>query len=188
MRSRHCPPRTRRCNGGLPRTSATSAVRASASPPSGSAATTLAAASTSTPAARWCTRRHRGRHETGAGDGQRRCRRLGAVHQGDAGDRPHHAPRLTTRITVPQSVEPCYPPFVWLSKAGDRADGDLGLNEVGETIPVYEARLVLEKRTVERGGGVIDVTVTERDETVEVLLKQHVLIVERIPVGRVVEE
>jgi len=62
------------------------------------------------------------------------------------------------------------------------------LNEVGETIPVYEARLVLEKRTVERGGGVIDVTVTERDETVEVLLKQHVLIVERIPVGRVVEE
>ena len=54
-------------------------------------------------------------------------------------------------------------------------------------IPVLEEFLRVDIRTVDRGGALVRIGVSERDEAVERELQQDVLSVERIPVGRVVE-
>ena len=54
-------------------------------------------------------------------------------------------------------------------------------------IPVLEEVLHVDVRTVEQGGARVRIGVTEHDEAVERELRQDVLSVERIPVGRVVE-
>ena len=61
-------------------------------------------------------------------------------------------------------------------------------NELAEVIPVIHETLRIEKREFESGRVVVHKTVTERDEVAEVSLRQQDLIVERVPVGRVVTE
>lgn len=57
-----------------------------------------------------------------------------------------------------------------------------------EVIPVLQETVRISKREVETGRVAVHKTVTERDETVEILLKRTDLAVERIPVNRVVTE
>lgn len=61
-------------------------------------------------------------------------------------------------------------------------------DEFADVIPVMQEFVRIEKRLVETGRVVIHKTVTERDEAVEVILKQQDLLVERVPIGRVVAE
>jgi len=61
-------------------------------------------------------------------------------------------------------------------------------NEFVEVIPVIEETIRVEKREFESGKVVVHKTVVERDEAVEILLRQQDLSVERVPVGRVVSE
>jgi len=61
-------------------------------------------------------------------------------------------------------------------------------NELAEVIQVVEETIRVEKRLVESGRVVIHKTVTERDEVVEILLRQQDLVVERVPIGLVVSE
>lgn len=61
-------------------------------------------------------------------------------------------------------------------------------DEFPDVIPVMQEFIRIEKRLVETGRVVIHKTVTERDEAVEVILKQQDLLVERVPIGRVVTE
>jgi len=61
-------------------------------------------------------------------------------------------------------------------------------NEFVEVIPVIEETIHVEKREFESGKVVVHKTVVERDEAVEILLRQQDLSVERVPVGRVVSE
>lgn len=61
-------------------------------------------------------------------------------------------------------------------------------NELAEVIPVIHEKLLIEKREFESGRVVVHKTVIERDEVAEILLRQQDLIVERVPVGRVVSE
>ena len=63
-----------------------------------------------------------------------------------------------------------------------------GLNELVAVIPVIQETIRVEKREFESGKVVVHKTVTERDEAVEVLLRQQDLSVERVPIGRVVPE
>lgn len=74
-----------------------------------------------------------------------------------------------------------------------RAIGAAGTTEMlevgeGEVIPVLRETLHVSKREVETGRVTIQKTVTERDETVEMLLRQTDVSVERVPVNRVVTE
>ena len=57
-----------------------------------------------------------------------------------------------------------------------------------EVIPVLREELKVSKREVETGRVVIHKTVSERDETVEMLLRRTDVSVERVPVGRTVTE
>lgn len=57
-----------------------------------------------------------------------------------------------------------------------------------EVIPVLQETIRVSKREVETGRVVVRKTVSERDEAVEMLLKQTDVSVERVPVGRVVTE
>lgn len=61
-------------------------------------------------------------------------------------------------------------------------------DEFAGVIPVMKEFVRVEKRLVESGRVVIHKTVTERDEAVEVVLKQQDLLIERVPIGRVVSE
>ncbi len=61
-------------------------------------------------------------------------------------------------------------------------------NELAEVIPVIEETIRVEKRLVESGRVVVHKTVSERDEVVEILLRQQDLVVERVPIGLVVSE
>jgi len=61
-------------------------------------------------------------------------------------------------------------------------------NEFVEVTPVIEETIRVEKREFESGKVVVHKTVVERDEAVEILLRQQDLSVERVPVGRVVSE
>jgi len=61
-------------------------------------------------------------------------------------------------------------------------------NEFVEVIPVIQEAVRVEKREFESGKVVVHKTVVERDEAVEILLRQQDLSVERVPVGRVVSE
>lgn len=72
-----------------------------------------------------------------------------------------------------------------------RAEGGPARDELTRdelVIPVLQETARIGKRQVESGRVRIHKTVSERDETVEVLLKRQDLDVERVPVGRVVEE
>ena len=60
-------------------------------------------------------------------------------------------------------------------------------NVVTTVIPVLEEVLHVAVRTVDHGGALVRIGVSEHDEAVERQLRQDVLSVERIPVGRVVE-
>jgi uncharacterized protein (TIGR02271 family) len=64
----------------------------------------------------------------------------------------------------------------------------VGSNELVAVIPVIQETIRVEKREFESGKIVVHKTVTERDEAVEVLLRQQDLSVERVPIGRVVQE
>lgn len=68
--------------------------------------------------------------------------------------------------------------------AGDVAQ-NLGASDV---IQVLQETVRISKREVETGRVAVHKTVSERDETVEMLLKRTDLAVERIPVNRVVTE
>ncbi len=57
-----------------------------------------------------------------------------------------------------------------------------------EVIPVLREELKVSKREVETGRVVVHKTVSERDETVEMLLRRTDVSVERVPVGRTVTE
>ena len=57
-----------------------------------------------------------------------------------------------------------------------------------ETILVLEERLRVEKRLVESGRARVRVTVAGRDEAVETLLMRQDVTVERVPIGRQVDE
>jgi len=61
-------------------------------------------------------------------------------------------------------------------------------NELVEVIPVIEETVRIEKREFESGRVVVHKTVVERDEVVDIILRQQDLSVERVPVGRVVSE
>ena len=61
-------------------------------------------------------------------------------------------------------------------------------NDVVAVIPVIQETIRVEKREFESGRVVVHKTVTERDEVVEILLRQQDLSVERVPIGRVVLE
>ncbi len=63
-----------------------------------------------------------------------------------------------------------------------------GSNELVAVIPVIQETVRVEKREFESGKVVVHKTVMERDEAVEVLLRQQDLSVERVPIGRVVQE
>ena len=65
-----------------------------------------------------------------------------------------------------------------------RADPEV----IPEVIQVLQETARISKREVETGRVAVHKTVTERDETVEILLKRTDLAVERIPVNRVVTE
>ncbi len=62
------------------------------------------------------------------------------------------------------------------------------VDELVEMIPVIQEKIRIEKREFESGRVVVHKTVSERDEAVEILLRQQDLSVERVPIGRVVEE
>ena len=57
-----------------------------------------------------------------------------------------------------------------------------------EVIPVLREEIRVSKREVETGRVVVHKTVSERDENVEMLLRQTDVSVERMPVGRTVTE
>lgn len=57
-----------------------------------------------------------------------------------------------------------------------------------EVIPVLREEVRVSKREVETGRVVVHKTVSERDESVEMLLRQTDVSVERVPVGRTVTE
>ena len=57
-----------------------------------------------------------------------------------------------------------------------------------EVIPVLREELKVSKREIETGRVVVHKTVSERDENVEMLLRQTDVSVERVPVGRTVTE
>jgi len=61
-------------------------------------------------------------------------------------------------------------------------------NELVEVIPVIEETVRIEKREFESGRVVVHKTVVERDEVVDIILRQQDLSMERVPVGRVVSE
>ena len=61
-------------------------------------------------------------------------------------------------------------------------------DDVAEVIPVLQEFIHVEKREFESGRVVVHKTVSERDETVEILLREQDLDVERVPVGQVVAE
>lgn len=61
-------------------------------------------------------------------------------------------------------------------------------NELVELIPVIQETIRVEKREFESGKVIVHKTVAERDEVVDVLLRQQDLSVERVPVDRVVQE
>lgn len=61
-------------------------------------------------------------------------------------------------------------------------------NELVEVIPVIEETIRVEKREFESGKVIVHKSVEERDEVVDVLLRQQDLVVERVPVGRVVQD
>ncbi len=61
-------------------------------------------------------------------------------------------------------------------------------DDFAEVIPVLKEFVRVEKREFESGRVVVHKTVSERDETVEVTLRQQDLSVERVPIGRVVAE
>lgn len=61
-------------------------------------------------------------------------------------------------------------------------------NELVEVIPVIQEAVTVEKREFESGRVVVHKTVAERDEVVDIILRQQDLSVERVPVGRVVLE
>ena len=60
-------------------------------------------------------------------------------------------------------------------------------NVVTTFIPVLEEVLHVDVRTVDRGGALVHISVSEHDEVVERQLQQDVLSVERVAIGRVVE-
>ena len=68
--------------------------------------------------------------------------------------------------------------------------GETGAQRTGETemIPVVREFVHVSKRTVESGRVVVHKTTVERDETVEAMLLREDLQVERVAVGRVVDE
>lgn len=74
--------------------------------------------------------------------------------------------------------------------AGMVSEGVASTGVVADTdiIPVLRETLNVSKREVERGRVVIHKTVSERDEAVEILLRQTDVSVERVPVGRIVTE
>jgi len=61
-------------------------------------------------------------------------------------------------------------------------------NEFVEVIPVIQETARVEKHEFESGKVVVHKTVVEREEAVEILLRQQDLSVERVPIGRVVPE
>ena len=61
-------------------------------------------------------------------------------------------------------------------------------NELVAVVPVIQETIRVEKREFESGKVVVHKTVMERDEAVEVLLRQQDLSVERVPIDRVVQE
>lgn len=61
-------------------------------------------------------------------------------------------------------------------------------DELVAVIPVIQETIRVEKREFESGRVVVHKTVAERDEVVEILLRQQDLSVERVPIGRVVQE
>ena len=56
------------------------------------------------------------------------------------------------------------------------------------TLKVLQEDLVVQARAVESGRVTVHKTVTEHDETVQMLLRQEDITVERVPIGRVVAE
>jgi len=72
--------------------------------------------------------------------------------------------------------------------AGSERVVSTGVVTDGEVISVLRETLNVSKREVERGRVVIHKTVSERDEAVEILLRQTDVSVERVPVGRTVTE
>lgn len=61
-------------------------------------------------------------------------------------------------------------------------------NELVEVIQVIQETATVAKREFESGRVVVHKTVAERDEVVDIILRQQDLSVERVPVGRVVLE
>jgi len=82
-------------------------------------------------------------------------------------------------------MKPLPDPLARVDALADTAAQNLA---VSETIPVLQETVRVSKREVETGRVAVYKTVTERDETVEMLLKRTDLAVERIPVNRVVTE
>jgi len=82
-------------------------------------------------------------------------------------------------------MKPLPDPLARVDALADTAAQNLA---VSETIPVLQETVRVSKREVETGRVAVHKTVTERDETVEMLLKRTDLAVERIPVNRVVTE
>lgn len=60
-------------------------------------------------------------------------------------------------------------------------------NALDEVIALAREELRLDRRVVDRGGIRVHVSVGEHDETVDVLLREQDIEVERVPIGRVVE-
>ncbi len=61
-------------------------------------------------------------------------------------------------------------------------------NALDEVITLAREELRVTRRAVDRGGVRVHVSIDERDETVDVLLREQGIEVERVPVGRVVEQ
>lgn len=60
-------------------------------------------------------------------------------------------------------------------------------NALDEVIALAREELRVARRVVDRGGVRVHVSINERDETVDVLLREQGIEVERVPIGRVVE-
>ena len=60
-------------------------------------------------------------------------------------------------------------------------------NALDEVIALAREELRVTRRVVDRGGVRIRVSVNERDEAVDLLLREQGVEVERVPIGRVVE-
>ncbi len=60
-------------------------------------------------------------------------------------------------------------------------------NALDEVIALAREELRVTRRVVDRGGVRVHVSITERDETVDVLLREQDVEVKRVPIGRVVE-